>query len=303
MSSTKLFLRIGTGLAVPAACATALLIPAGAALAADAPAADTSQPTGQVWIMSNQNSGLVADDPGLSTEPGTSVDQWGYNAGDNQSWVITADSGAFTIASRYNGLCLTATSGNPSEPVVQDTCDGGDSQQWQLTWTGPMNNGNRDARLQNEMTGEYLAIESDSTSQGASLDVEPSSTDPAANWTLGLTGYHFLTTSFGVPQEYGDPAANSWDDTPTDGYTCQPDYHFRMSSGSTPVYQSTGTALVAGVVVWAEPVVQEFGWVELDPTDADAGLGHLNVDYTESGDSATTGQIQVYCDVNSGVDS
>jgi Ricin-type beta-trefoil lectin domain-like len=302
MSSTKLLFRVGTGFAVPAACATALLIPAGAALAS-VPPADTSQPTGQVWTLQNQNSGMMADDPGWSTAPGTAVDQWPATGGDNQSWVITASSGGysgdFTIASRYSGLCLSDAG------VMFEPCAAVANEEWQLTWTGPMNNGHRDAQLRGVASGEYL--DSDST-QGDPLGLTPDSSDPAATWILGLAPYTFLTNPVNVPQSLGagpyyDTTIDTNQGPPVVGYNCQPDYHFRMSSGVVPVYQSTGRAPVYDAAIWAEPVPSPSGWSELDPADAEAGLGHLDIEYTQSGNSAATGQIQVYCDVNSGVDS
>jgi len=304
MSSTKLFFRIGAGLAVPAACAMALLLPAGAALAAGAPAADTSQPTGQVWTLQSQSSGMVADDPGWSITPGTAAIQWPANGGDNQSWVITASAGSysgdFTLASRYSGLCLSDAG------VMFEPCEAVADEEWQLTWTGPMNNGHRAAQLRGVGSGEYL--DSDGT-QGDPLGLTPDSSDPAAAWILGLAPYTFLTNTVSVPQNYD--AEDYYDTTmdsngltpPQIGYNCQSDYHFRMSSGAEPAYQSAGNAAIDEARIWTDPVSQEETWIELEPTQAAAGLGHLDIMYYESGNSTTTGQIQVYCDVNSGVDS
>jgi hypothetical protein len=310
MFSTKLSLRLGAAFAVPATCASALLFSAGGASAASLPITpDTSQPSGQVWVLTNLNSGMVADDPNWSTQSGTAIDQWPANGGDNQAWVISASGGAsggdFTISNRYSGLCLT----DPG--TMQSGCGADSTEEWRLTWTGPMNNGHRHAQLQNVFDGGYLTVTSDSTSAATALTVTDNASDPAAAWDLGLTGYTFLSNAVTVPEGF-NKTYNDWtQDTdswgpPLVGYNCQTDYHFRMSSGQTPVYQATGDAQGNNVypMIWADPAQLFYGgWIETDPADADAGRGHLTITYNELTSGSQTGQIQVYCDVNSGVNS
>ena len=77
MSLTKPFFRLGTVLMLlPVTGAAALMISGGSASASTAPAADTSQPGGMVWVLDNVATGMVADDPGFATTPGTEPIQW-----------------------------------------------------------------------------------------------------------------------------------------------------------------------------------------------------------------------------------
>jgi hypothetical protein len=82
------------------------------------------------YVIKNQYSGLVLDDPGLSMTPGTQVIQWAANQGSNQKWKVTLTSaGLYTLQNMANGLYMTDVSGH----LEMTAYTGGHTQLWVLS--------------------------------------------------------------------------------------------------------------------------------------------------------------------------
>ncbi len=95
-------------------------------------------PNGQ-YLVINQLSNLVLDDPAFETAYGTLVIEFPLNYGANQEWTFTSNGGGFyTIANTANGLLLADPGGlmGPGAPLLQETADGTDAQLWSLTVSG-----------------------------------------------------------------------------------------------------------------------------------------------------------------------
>ena len=95
-------------------------------------------PNGQ-YLVINQLSNLVLDDPAFETAYGTLVIEFPLNYGANQEWTFTSNgSGFYTITNTANGLLLADPGGSmgPGAPLLQETADGTDAQLWSLTVSG-----------------------------------------------------------------------------------------------------------------------------------------------------------------------
>lgn len=90
------------------------------------------------YTLTNVFSGLVLDDPHLSTAPGTAMYQWTANGGPNQEWFFSFDgSGFYTIQNVSSKLFLTDTNGSatPEISLAQGLPAGDATQLWSLTAT------------------------------------------------------------------------------------------------------------------------------------------------------------------------
>ena len=102
-----------------------------------------SQPTGPIadgqYVLTNQSSNLVLDDPGLSPYAGTQMIEWSANGGANQNWYFTSNgAGYYTIRNGSSGLYLSdpgASTGSGAQ-LQQLVQSGADSQLWSLTPSG-----------------------------------------------------------------------------------------------------------------------------------------------------------------------
>ena len=86
-------------------------------------------------MLTNQSSGLVLDDPGLSKTPGEQMIQWTANGQHNQSWFFSSQgNGHYVIMNMSSGLLLTDpnSSAKPLTPLEQQTETRDDSQLWSL---------------------------------------------------------------------------------------------------------------------------------------------------------------------------
>jgi len=85
------------------------------------------------YIITNQYSKLVLDDPNFASAPGTQVIQWAENGGQNQKWRFTIDpNGYYTVQNVYNGLVLTDSSGN----LVLQPASSDPTQLWTMSAVG-----------------------------------------------------------------------------------------------------------------------------------------------------------------------
>lgn len=79
--------------------------------------------------IKNSVTKLAVDVPGLSKEAGKNLIVYAANSGDNQKWIIEADSnGYYKITSKSSKLLMDAS----EAIIVQNNPDGSDSQKWQL---------------------------------------------------------------------------------------------------------------------------------------------------------------------------
>ena len=91
------------------------------------------------YVLTNQSSQLVLDDPGLSPNSGIAMYQWTYNGGPNQRWFVSFNGrGFYTIQNLSSKLFLTDpnTSTSPGASLEQATPANQDTQLWSLTPTG-----------------------------------------------------------------------------------------------------------------------------------------------------------------------
>lgn len=87
------------------------------------------------YTLTNNNSGLVLDDPGSSTSSGMQIVQENANGGMDQEWFFSSQgNGYYVILNVSSGLLLADTNGSatPLTPLVQQTPAHDDSQFWSL---------------------------------------------------------------------------------------------------------------------------------------------------------------------------
>lgn len=111
-----------------------------------------------------QHSNKCVDVAGASQNEGAEIIQYGCKNSKNQHWLFdfkgknSSGSERYALKAHHSGKCL-ALSGNANmAPVVQQSCNGSDSQLWQLD----MQNG--EYRLMNVAVGKCLDV------SGASKD-------------------------------------------------------------------------------------------------------------------------------------
>jgi len=128
------------------------------------------------YIVTNQFSGLVLDDPNFASAPGTQVIQWALNNGQNQKWRFAVDSsGVYTIQNVYNGLMLTDAAGNlVMQPMTSDP-----TQRWTIA---PAGSGSY--TLINKATGRLADDAWVSKEQGNKMITWPANGGANQNWTL-----------------------------------------------------------------------------------------------------------------------
>ena len=91
------------------------------------------------YMLTNQASSLVLDDPAFSTTSGEQMIQWPAHGGNNQKWHFALQqSGSYTIQNVSSGLFLTDPGGTSSQGVAlqQQTVTNDASQLWVLTPSG-----------------------------------------------------------------------------------------------------------------------------------------------------------------------
>jgi hypothetical protein len=126
----------------------------------------------------NQYSGLVMDDPALSTSGGTQIIQWAMNHGLNQSWrFVSKGNGYYTIQNAFSGLFLDASGWNGA-PLVQQTASSADSQLWFLKASGS------NWSIINKASGLAIDDPGFSTDQGTKLIVWGSNGGPNQAWAI-----------------------------------------------------------------------------------------------------------------------
>jgi hypothetical protein len=158
---------------------------AGGMLSVSAPA---SAAVGDWERLSAYNSGLVAAEPKPFTVNNGPVQTANYDAmAYNGLWrrdAVGSVANTYTLTNRWSNQCLDTQDGNSmtaGTPVVQEPCDGSDSQKWLFTldpvlpvW-----------HISNVQSGLYLAVENGSSSVGAQLvQLKTSANNTSREWQM-----------------------------------------------------------------------------------------------------------------------
>jgi hypothetical protein len=109
----------------------------------------------------NRNSGLAVDAAGQLTANGTAIDQWTYNGGANQKWVLTSLGGnIYSIVGVQSNRALDVAGQSVANGALIQLYEnnGGPNQKWEITPT----------------TGGYYSVKS--VQSGKALDVPGQST-------------------------------------------------------------------------------------------------------------------------------
>ncbi|MEZ0095147.1 glycoside hydrolase N-terminal domain-containing protein [Streptacidiphilus sp. EB129] len=138
-------------------------------------------PTTTTFTLVNRRSGLVLDDPGRSTGPGTGLIQYAGNGGTNQQWRFTTQgSGIYTLTNAFSGLVADVAGGTTAEgaTVIQWPGSGSTNQQWTLSDAG-----GGYLKVVNVRSGKLLAVAGDSTANLGSIVQQTDTGDPSQQWT------------------------------------------------------------------------------------------------------------------------
>ena len=163
IANGKVFVGTTTGVA-----AFGLLSPAGAIANGD-------------YIVTNQASNLVLDDPQVSKTSGTQIIEYGANGSSNQTWRFTFQpSGYYTIQNVASQLYL----GDPGDAnaagtkLEQVSASNDNTQLWSLTPSGG------GYVLHNRATGLVVDDPSSSTKQGTGIVLDPASGGSNETWVM-----------------------------------------------------------------------------------------------------------------------
>jgi hypothetical protein len=278
-----------------AACAVGVLGTAsGASATSMAANPQTSAPAGEVVTLTNQWTGMVAEDPAFSTNGDTQMDQWAANA--NQAWVITQDSsGYYVLVNRPSNMCLDDSwaSTQVSDPIIQWPCNGQTNQEWSLSTTnGPTEIINR---------ASNLALQPDDDTSGDGL-VQGNGTGFVITWSVSPTPYELLTNPITV-------AGGLITADPTE-YTCESGYHFRAYDAVENSARLNGFGYVVartqeGDIDGRDPDADgnnysAFSWTEAETFNGSGTfIPVYNLAYYHSTTPYDqTGQVMLYCDPN-----
>ncbi len=101
------------------------------------PASQQPLPNG-TYVLTNQSSQLVLDDPNLAHTSGVQMIEWNLNGGPNQKWTFLFGNGYYTVQNGASGLYLTDPNGasSPGTPLQQQAAETSDAQLWSLTAAG-----------------------------------------------------------------------------------------------------------------------------------------------------------------------
>lgn len=159
----KVFIGTTTGIA-----AFGLLNPSGPVASGD-------------YVIMNQYSGLVLDDPRFSTTSGTQIIQYPANGGSNQKWHFALQpSGYYKISDDYSGLYLSdpGDATTPGTALEQVSATNDDTQLWSLISSGS------DYVVKNKATGLVIDDPAFSTSAGKGIILYSPNGGTNQSWTI-----------------------------------------------------------------------------------------------------------------------
>jgi hypothetical protein len=89
------------------------------------------------YEITNLNSALALDAFNQGTAPGTLIDQYTWNDGENQQWTVTSvGSGEYTIVGVQSGLYVTSPSSTEGAQLELEPASGTSSQLWVISPAG-----------------------------------------------------------------------------------------------------------------------------------------------------------------------
>jgi lysophospholipase L1-like esterase len=127
-------------------------------------------------------SGLVLDDPGFSTQPGTVLNQWTRNGGANQHWILKNLGGnVVSLINEASGLALEVAGGSTANgaPVDQAPYIGSPSQQWRIESVG-----SGYYQIINVNSSQVLDVAAGSRAAGAAVGQFPYHAAAWQQWTF-----------------------------------------------------------------------------------------------------------------------
>lgn len=132
------------------------------------------------YTLTNNDSGLVLDDPGGTTQPGTPMYQWTLNGGLNQKWFFASDgNGSYTIQNVMSHLFLTDTNGSASPISLAQGLPAGDATQlWSVTPSGS------GYVIKNKATGLVFDDSRGTWTPGPSIILYPPNGGLNQNWKI-----------------------------------------------------------------------------------------------------------------------
>jgi hypothetical protein len=134
------------------------------------------------YTISSRSSGLVVDDPALSTAGGTIMQQYTSNGGKNQQWVLkNLGNNVVSLINVTSGLALevAGSSTQKSAFIDQNRYAGNAAQQWLIA---PTDSGYFE--LTNQLSHEALDVDGGSTAIKTQLDQYPYQGSTWQQWTF-----------------------------------------------------------------------------------------------------------------------
>jgi hypothetical protein len=288
-------LRAGVVIAV---CGAGALVSTGVASARSMNVSSwNSYPSGQVVTLTNQATGMVAEDPAYNGNQGVQQDLWSANETDgelhsatNQAWVLNQQpDGDYEIVNRESGMCLEdeGNSTTAGSPIDQWPCWGGSNQEWNLQSTTGYN------VLINDDSG--MTLEPSNTSRGAGLVQEPFAYgSPIQSWNIQPTTYELLSNQVTVPRA-GTHADNNT-------YTCNSGYHFMPGDEGSEDDYTSGTSYYFVAFASVGDVVSDLDTYNFTaPFTKNASGSSVSPIYYgyDIGPSSQIGQSMLFCLPNS----
>jgi hypothetical protein len=158
------------------------------AVGTSVPAVVTSL-SGNTYKIINAHSGYAVDVAGSSTVNGAVVDQWAYNAGNNQRWTFSnTGNGFYTVKNVNSGLMLDVAGNSQSAGALIDQWQstGGLNQLWVIQFDNPAD-GSGSYDLFSANGGQnlnMLEVPGSSTTQGTQLDQYGWNDGPNQFWNI-----------------------------------------------------------------------------------------------------------------------
>ena len=134
------------------------------------------------YNLTNRYSGMLIDDPGLSSKPSTVMIQWQANGGSNQAWVLTnLGNNVVSLVNASSGQALEVTGGSKGNSALVDQYPyhGNPWQQWQITSVG-----GGYYELTNVNSGQALDNDGQSKTAGTKIDQYPYHGNAWQQWSF-----------------------------------------------------------------------------------------------------------------------
>jgi Ricin-type beta-trefoil lectin domain-like len=133
------------------------------------------------YVITNEYSGLVLDDPAFSTASGKQIVEYDANGGSNQKWHFTPQAnGYYKISNDYSGLYL-ADPGDSSQPGIaleQIAASNDDTQLWLLVPSGS------NYVVKNKATGLVIDDPSYRTTAGTGINLYTQNGGTNQGWSI-----------------------------------------------------------------------------------------------------------------------